>query len=41
MYIYIYIHICLYTRYIKIVKCMTSSQEINIARILTISHNFK
>ena len=37
MYIYIYV----YTQYVKIVNCMTIRQEINLARILTISDNFK
>ena len=34
---YMYIH----TQYIKIVNCLTISQEINLARILTISQNFE
>ena len=29
------------TQYIKIVKFLTISQEINLARILTISQNFE
>ena len=29
------------TQYIKIVKLLTISQEINLARILTITHNFR
>ena len=39
IHIYVYMYIC--TQYIKINKCLTISQEINLARILTISHNFK
>ena len=38
---HIYIYIYIYTQYIKIYNCLTISQEINLARILTISHNFK
>ena len=38
---HIYIYIYIYTQYIKIVNCLTISQEINLAIILTISHNFK
>ena len=38
---YMYIYIYIYTQYIKIVNFLTISQEINLARILTISQNFK
>ena len=35
------VHVSISTQYIKIVNVMTISQEINLARILTINHNFK
>ena len=40
MYTYVYI-ISATTQYIKIFRFLTISQEINLARILTTSHNCK